>query len=93
MHQFIENYDHLIQTKNAIKHHNILFFRLVHDSIPIEVVDMTYREMYVHLYARMADALEYFYRGDVIMGIYVLEQAHRETEEMAMQTDIIADES
>ena len=35
----------------------------------------------------------YLMLGPIIMGIYTLEQAHRETEEMAMETDIMADET
>lgn len=54
---------------------------------------MTYKEMYFYLYAQIAEALEYLNMGQLIQGIYTLEQAHRETEEMAMETDIIADET
>ena len=53
---------------------------------------MTYKEMYVHLYGRMADALDYFYEGNSIMGMYMIEKAMFETEEMAMEMDIIPDE-
>ena len=52
---------------------------------------MTYREMYFYLYRNTADALACFYAGNVIEGIYTLEQAQRETEEMALETDIIKD--
>ena len=46
---------------------------------------MTYKEMYFSLYSKTADALEYLKEGNLIMGIYTLEQAHIETEEMAMK--------
>jgi len=52
---------------------------------------MTYREMYFYLYAQTADALELFNHGNIMMGIYTLEQAHIKTEEMAMEMDIIPD--
>lgn len=53
---------------------------------------MTYQEMYFYLYEKMADALDCFYTGNLIQGIYILEQAHIKTEEIVMETDIIQDE-
>ena len=47
--------------------------------------------MYFFLFGKTTDALEYFYRGEIVRGIYILEQAHRKTEEMAMKMDIIPD--
>ena len=38
------------------------------------------------------DALDCFYTGNLIQGIYILEQAHIKTEEIVMETDIIQDE-
>ena len=52
---------------------------------------MTYKEIYFYLYAQMADALDYFYIGETIQGIYTLEQAQRTTEEMSLEMDIIRD--
>ena len=43
---------------------------------------MTYQEMYFYLYEKMADALDCFYTGNLIQGIYILEQAHIKTEEI-----------
>jgi len=54
---------------------------------------VTYKEMYFYLYAKIADALECLKDGKIITGIYTLEQAHIKTEEMAMETDVITDQS
>ena len=51
----------------------------------------SYKDLYFHLFAALADAMEYMERGNTILAYECLTRAQRETEEACLRQDVLPD--